>query len=211
MRDFFKYRCKRGENNEAWIISFFLERDGIFAVFAAFNLSASFIGINHWLFWDQASTYLILESLIYKKLDQERYITREECIEWCGNSWLPSIDDSVAIKKKNYTGRFFHDKFSETVMVSTRSSVFSDFWARKPFEELQTYHARVGFDFNEEKWYEENLLFGRTEVHISSWSQDESNSSLGFVRDQTLPDPSNRLVYPILNDRIGRVSMYWKV
>ena len=119
MRDFFKYRCKRGENNEAWIISFFLERDGIFAVFAAFNLSASFIGINHWLFWDQASTYLILESLIYKKLDQERYITREECIEWCGNSWLPSIDDSAAIKKKNYTGRFFHDKFSETVMVST--------------------------------------------------------------------------------------------
>ena len=74
---------------------------------------------------------------------------------------------------------------------------------QKPFLELQSYHARVGFDWTDEKWYEENLSFGKSEVQSSSWSQTESNSSLGFVRDQTMPDPSNRLIYPILNDRIG--------
>ena len=76
-----------------------------------------------------------------------------------------------------------------------------------PFEELQTYHTRVNFDFGDEKWYEDNLSFGKTEVESLSWSQNESNSSLGYVREQTLPDPSNRLIYPILNDRIGRVSI----
>ena len=80
-------------------------------------------------------------------------------------------------------------------------------WA-KPFKELQKYHARVNYNFADEKWYEDNLAFGKSEVDSSFWSQDESNSSLGFVRDQTLPDPSNRLVYPILNDRIEWVSIH---
>ena len=82
--------------------------------------------------------------------------------------------------------------------------------ASQPLEELFYFHARIKYNYDDEKWYEDNLVFGKTEVEISSWSQNESNSSLGFVRDQTLPDPSNRLIYPILNDRIVWVSMMKK-
>ena len=78
-------------------------------------------GIFPWTGRDFFHSLSFIGSII-NNLDKERYITREKCIEWCGknNSWLASIDDSVTIKKKNYTGRFFNDKkrFSETDMVS---------------------------------------------------------------------------------------------
>ena len=77
-----------------------------------------------------------LTILLVKNLNKERYITREKCIEWCGNSWLASIDDSAAIKKKNYTKKFFHDSFSKTGMV-----------------QLKKAHSRTDFGQDTTPWY----------------------------------------------------------
>ena len=68
----------------------------------------------------QNSNFILL--VLIGNLYSERYITREKCIERCGNSWLAPIDDSTYIKKKNYTGRFFDKKFPETGLFFKNST-----------------------------------------------------------------------------------------
>ena len=76
------------------------------------------------------------------------------------------------------------------------------------FATVVTMDLDCEYSVKSSSWYAEELNTGGTENCTSTRSLTTflvifHFLSRGYIRDEILPNPSNRLIYPILNDRIG--------